>query len=34
VPGSVTRGRRVAVRVTGIDLAGLVHLSAVTLTAH
>lgn len=33
VPGAVTRGRRAAVRVTGLDLAGLPHVSAVTLPA-
>jgi hypothetical protein len=33
VPGAVARRRRVAVRVTGLDLAGLPHVSAVTLTA-
>ena len=33
VPGTVKRGRRVAVRVTGLDLAGLRHVSAVTLLA-
>ncbi|HET6173493.1 MAG TPA: PKD domain-containing protein [Gaiellales bacterium] len=31
VPGAVKRGRRVVVRVTGIDLGGLPHVSAVTL---
>ena len=33
VPGTVKRGRRVPVRVTGLDLAGLPHISAVTLPA-
>jgi hypothetical protein len=33
VPGKVTRGRRVAVRVIGLDLAGLPHISALTLPA-
>jgi hypothetical protein len=33
VPGTVKRGRRVPVRVTGLDLAGLPHVSAVTLPA-
>ena len=33
VPGTVKRGRRVPVRVTGLDLAGLPHTSAVTLPA-
>jgi hypothetical protein len=33
VPGTVTRGRRVAVRLTALDLAGLPHVSAVTLAA-
>lgn len=33
VPGAVARRRRVAVRVTGLDIAGLPHVSAVTLTA-
>jgi hypothetical protein len=32
-PGTVKRGRRVVVRVTGVDLAGLGHVSAVTLPA-
>ena len=31
VPGHATRGKRVVVRVTGIDLAGLPHLRASTL---
>ncbi len=33
VPGKVRRGRRIVVRVTGRDLAGLPHVSAVTLPA-
>jgi hypothetical protein len=33
VPGTVKRGRAVAVRLTGLDLAGLPHVSAVTLRA-
>jgi hypothetical protein len=33
VPGTVRRGRRVVVRVTGFDVAGLGHVSAVTLPA-
>jgi hypothetical protein len=33
VPGTIKRGRRVVVRVTGVDLAGLGHASAVTLPA-
>jgi hypothetical protein len=33
LPGTVRRGRRVAVRVMAFDLAGLPHLSAVTLQA-
>jgi hypothetical protein len=31
VPGKAVRGRRVAVRLTGVDLAGLPHLLAATL---
>jgi hypothetical protein len=31
VPGTVKRGRRVVVRVSGLDLAGLPHVSALTL---
>jgi hypothetical protein len=33
VPGRATRGKRVVVRVTGLDLAGLPHLRASTLRA-
>ena len=33
VPGTVKRGQRILVRVSGLDLAGLPHISALRLQA-